>query len=291
MHHIPVLLEEVIDFLNLKPEHIYVDCTVGHGGHSFEILKKLNGKCTLIGLDRDQSALEIAKERLKDFKNCYLFHANFTELRDILNELKINKITGGILLDLGVNSMQLDEPERGFSFKNNAALDMRMDKNQKLTAQTIVNTYKEEDLANVIYKYGEERFSRRIARAIIQNRLKNGLIKGTLELAKIISNCYPNRKYFKIHPATRTFQALRIEVNKELENLESFFCFIKELLSPNSRLIVISFHSLEDRITKNFLKRNDAFKVLTKKPVIPSDIETEKNVRARSAKLRAAERL
>lgn len=291
MNHIPVLLEEVIGFLNLKPGHIYVDCTLGHGGHSIEILKRLDGNCTLIGIERDNSALQIAKSRLKDFKNCYLFHANFTGLKEILKELKISKITGGILLDLGVNSMQLDNPERGFSFKNNAPLDMRMDKNQKLTAQIIVNTYKEEDLANVIYRYGEERFSRRIARSIIHNRLKNGPIKDTLELAKIVSNCYPKGKHFKIHPATRTFQALRIEVNKELENLEKFFCFIEELLLPHSRLTIISFHSLEDRITKNFLKKNDAFKVLTKKPVIPSDIETEKNPRARSAKLRAAERL
>ncbi len=289
--HKPVLLDETISFLNIKPGLIYVDCTLGAGGHSLEILKRLNGNGILIGIDQDKSTLELAKQRLKDFSNCYLFHANFTELKTILAKLKISKITGGVLLDLGISSMQLDDSERGFSFKSDSILDMRMDKSQQLTAQAIVNKYKEEELANVIYKYGEERYSRRIARSIIQNRIKNGPVKTTLELANIVLNCYPKGKFFKIHPATRTFQAIRIEVNKELEKLEQFLCFIEELLLPPSRLTIISFHSLEDRITKHFLKNNSAFKVLTKKPVIPSDIEIKENPRSRSAKLRAAERI
>lgn len=286
--HKPVLLEEVINFLNVK-DGIYVDCTLGLGGHSEKILQILNGRGKLIGLERDEAALEIAKGRLKDFSNCYLFHANFLELNDVLKSLNIDKITGGVLLDLGVSSIQLDNPDRGFSFKNNASLDMRMDKNESLTAFKVVNNYRENELADLIYKYGEERYSRKIARLIVETRSKIGSIKTTNELASLVLKCYPKR-YFKTHPATRTFQALRIEVNKELESLDKFLCFIPELLLPNSRLCVISFHSLEDRIVKNFLKNNDKFNVLTKKPIVPSQDEIEKNIRARSAKLRAAEK-
>ena len=286
--HKPVLVEEVINLLNIK-EGIYVDCTVGHGGHSLEILKRLNGQGILIGIERDKEALEVAKDRLKEFSNCYLFHTNYVELKSILKSLNIDKISGGILLDLGVNSMQLEEASYGMSFKNDAQLDMRMDKNQDLTAFEIVNSYKESDLADLIYKFGEERFARKIARQIAENRAKKP-IKTTFELASLIIHCYPKNKWHKIHPATRTFQALRIEVNKELDNLEKFLCFIPELLLPASRLTVISFHSLEDRIIKQFLKKNSEFKTLTKKPIIPSDSEVEKNPRARSAKLRAAER-
>ena len=285
--HIPVLLNEVIDYLNIKDDSIYVDCTLGQGGHSLEILKKLNSKGKLVGIEQDKSQFEIAKERLKEFNNCYLFNSNFIELKNILQSLNIEKITGGVLLDLGANSAQLDDPNRGFSFKFDSPLDMRMDKSQSLTAHEVVNNYSESELADVIYRYGEERYSRKIARFIAQNKNK---INTTKELANIIFRCYPKDKRFKINPATKTFQALRIEVNKELENLEKFFCFTSELLLPKSRLTVISFHSLEDRITKHFLKNNKEFKVLTKKPIVPQAQELTNNPRARSAKLRAAEK-
>lgn len=291
--HKPVLLNETIDLLNINQNNTYVDCTLGLGGHSLEILNKLNGKGKLIGIEQDESILAIAKEKLKKFENCYLFHANFLDLPEILQTLKIDKISGGVLLDLGVNSIHFDDPERGFSFKSSGPLDMRMDKRQPLTAYKIINTYKEHELADIIFKFGEERLARKIARLIIQNRAKRP-IQTTEELANIIFNCYryiTNKSYFKTHPATKTFQALRIEVNKELENLEQKFCFIPELLLPHSRLTVISFHSLEDRITKNFLKNNRKFKILTKKPITPSSNEVKSNPRARSAKLRAAEKL
>jgi len=289
--HKPVLLNEVIEFLNIQKDKIYVDCTLGCGGHSIEILKQLGENGKLIGLEKDEIVLNIAKERLKGYKNCYLFHSDFTELREVLKSINIEKITGGVLLDLGVNSLQLDDPKRGFSFKASASLDMRMDKSQGLTAEKVINSYSEVELADIIYKYGEERYSRRIARKIIEIRQRQGKIKDTVELARLVLSCYPKGKFYKIHPATRTFQALRIEVNKELENLEQFFCFIQEPLLPESRLTVISFHSLEDRITKNFLKFNKSFKILTKKPVIPSENEMRDNPRARSAKLRAAEKI
>ena len=187
--------------------------------------------------------------------------------------------------------MQLDDPLRGFSLKNDGPLDMRMHQNQLLTAHKVINDYKEEELADIIYKYGEERYARKIARKIVQYRAKNKAVNSTKELANLVLYSYPKNKYFKIHPATRTFQAIRIEVNKELENLEEFLCFIPELLFPKSRLTVISFHSLEDRIIKNFLKNNGKFKILTKKPIIPTVEEIKNNSRSRSAKLRAAEKL
>ena len=233
--HKPVLINEVIDFLDIKPGNIYIDCTLGLGGHSLEILKRLNGTGKLIGIELDETALEIAKEKLKHFDNCYLVHSSFLDLPDILKNQKIDKISGGVLLDLGVNSIHLDNSERGFSFKNDALLDMRMDKRQSLTAYKVINTYKESELADIIYKYGEERYSRKIARLITQNKAKNGPLKTTGELANLVLNCYryaKNKKWFKTHPATKIFQALRIEVNKELENLDKFLCFIPELLLP-----------------------------------------------------------
>lgn len=294
--HKPVLLNEVINFLNIRRGKVYVDCTLGAGGHSFHILQKLEGNGILIGIEQDKETFEIAKDRLKQFKNCYLFNKNYLELRNILKSLNIcndiyngnEKITGGILLDLGINSIQLSNPSRGFSFQFDSPLDMRIDKTQKLTAESIVNECKESDLADLIYKYGEERYSRRIAKLIVRNRP----IKTTKELRDIVVNCYPkkNRNY-RIHPATKTFQALRIEVNNELANLEKFLCFTGELLLSGSRLIVISFHSLEDRIVKRFLKNNQDFKLLVKKPIIPSANELKDNPRARSAKLRVAEKI
>ena len=291
--HTPVLTTEVINYLNIEKNKTYVDCTLGNGGHSLEILKILNGTGKLIGLDKDKECIEIAKGRLKEFKNCYIYSysANFLDLKKYLNELNIQKITGGIVLDLGTNSGQLENPERGFSFKSEGPLDMRMDNTHGLTAHQVVNNYNESKLADIIYKYGEERYSRKIARSITSYKTKYGPIQTTKQLANIILNCYPKNKFYKIHPATRTFQAIRIEVNNELENLENFLRISGELLEVKSRLTVISFHSLEDRIVKNFLKNNGKFRVLTKKPVTPSCEEVKNNPRSRSAKLRAAERI
>lgn len=288
--HKPVLLNEMMDYLNIKEDSVYVDCTLGLGGHSLEILKHLNGRGILIGIEKDLASLEIAKVRLKAFKNCYLFHCDFLEIKAILKNLNIDNIRGGVLLDLGVNSLQLNTPHRGFSFNKDAPLDMRMDTRQSLTARKIINTYSESKLRDIIFNFGEERFSKKIAKYIIEKRIKQP-IKTTGELAEIVLKAYPKNKWFKIHPATRTFQAIRIEVNQELKKLEQFFCIIPELLLPKSRLTVISFHSLEDRITKNFLRGSKEFITLTKKPVVPSQDELEKNPRARSAKLRAAEKI
>lgn len=263
---------------------------MGLGGHSKEILKRLSKKGMLIGLEQDINALEIARKNLQEYTNCYLFNTNFINLPDVLKELKIEKITGGVLLDLGVSSLQFDSPERGFSFQNDGPLDMKMDENGEMDAYYVVNKYKENDLANVIYKYGEDRLSRRIAKSIVENRLKKP-INTTLELANIILKCYPKGKWFKTHPATKTFQALRIEVNKELEVLDKFLCFIPELLGTQSRLSVISFHSLEDRIVKIFFKSHEGLRKITKKPITPSEDEIKSNPRSRSSKLRVAEKI
>ncbi len=289
--HKSVLLHEVISSLNIRNGLVYVDCTLGFGGHSFEIAKLLNNQGMLIGLEQDEETLEYAKKRLSQFNNCYLFHSNYIQLKEVLKELNIEKISGGVLLDLGINSYQLDTPDRGFSFQAEGPLDMRFDKTQQLTASEIVNNYTEYDLSEIIFKYGEDRYSRRIARSIVYTRKQAGPIQTTKELANIILKSYPNNKYHKIHPATKTFQALRIEVNKELDNLNNFLCFIQELLLPSARLSVISFHSLEDRIAKIFLKNNKDFKILTKKPMIPSTDELKTNPRSRSAKLRIAEKI
>ena len=288
--HKSVLLHEIISYLNIRDGLIYVDCTLGFGGHSFEIAKSLNNHGKLIGLDQDEETLEYAKKRLSEFNNCYLVHSNYIHLKEVLKKLNVEKISGGVLLDLGINSYQLSSPDRGFSFQTDGPLDMRFDKNEPLTAYKVVNNYTEEDLSEIIFKYGEDRYSRRIAKSIVYRRKQTGHIKTTKELANIILKCYPNNKYHKIHPATRTFQALRIEVNKELDNLNNFLCFIQELLLPSARLCVISFHSLEDRIVKIFLKNNKDFKILTKKPIIPSADELKTNPRSRSAKLRVAEK-
>ena len=288
--HIPVLLNEVLENLNIKEDAIYVDCTLGLGGHSKEILKRLSKKGILIGLEQDENALKIAKDNLSEYSNCYLFNTNFVNLPDVLKELKIEKITGGVLIDLGVSSLQFDTAERGFSFQNDGPLDMRMDKNSEVDAYYVVNKYRENELADVIFNYGEERLARKIARFIVENRLKKP-INTTLELANIILRCYPKGKWFKTHPATKTFQALRIEVNKELEVLDKFLCFIPELLGTQSRLSVISFHSLEDRIVKNSFKSREELRRLKKKPIIPTEDEIKNNPRSRSEKLRVAEKI
>lgn len=302
-NHKSVLLNESINGLNIRPDGIYVDGTLGGAGHSIEILKKLkNG--LLIGIDRDEDALSAAKEKLKDFKNVKYIHGNHDDIKEILEELEIPKVDG-ILLDLGVSSYQLDEKNRGFSYMHDARLDMRMDKSQRLDAEYVVNNYKEEDLAKIIYEYGEEKFSRRIAKNICEERKKNK-IETTSQLVKIIENSVPLKK--DGHPAKRTFQALRIEVNNEIKPLYDCIENSIDCLNPGGRLCVITFHSLEDRAVKEAFVQAQGVckcppglpycmcgkvtkgKIITKKPIIPTDEEQQENSRSRSAKLRIFER-
>ena len=276
----------------------------GGAGHSEEIVKRLSEKGLLIGIDRDEEALEAAKKRLEKYKNVKYIHGNHDDINKLLED--IGKVDG-ILLDLGVSSYQLDEKTRGFSYMENARLDMRMDKTQKLTAEDVVNEYSEEKLANIIYKYGEERFSRNIARNICKER-QTKRIETTEELVNIIKNSIPKAKQNSGHPAKRTFQAIRIEVNNELEPLYNTILNSIECLKENGRLAVITFHSLEDRAVKEaFIKAEGKCtcpkdlpycvcnyksygKIITRKPILPSKEEQEENSRSKSAKLRIFER-
>ena len=248
-NHKPVLLKECIEGLNINPDGIYVDGTLGGAGHSKEILKLLSPKGRLIGIDRDQDALKVAKDRLKNFKNVTYVYGNHDDIKEILESLNIDKVDG-ILLDLGVSSYQIDTEERGFSYMLDSSLDMRMDIGQSLTAKEIVNTYKEEELARIIYEYGEEKFSKAIAKKIVQSRNKKE-IETTSELVEIIKNAIPHYDKSAGHPAKRTFQAIRIEVNNEIEPLYNTVKNAIECLKPGGRLCVITFHSLEDRAVKN----------------------------------------
>lgn len=251
------------------------------------ILEKLAGTGHLYSFDQDINVINKQSERLKEatgFDNYTLVHSNFSELANYCEEQEL-KIDGGILMDLGLSSIQLDDPARGFSFNNEGPLDMRMDQDAELSAHDVVNKYREEDLANLIYKYGDERLSRRIAKAIVSKRP----INTTTELADIVKGCHP--KYSKIHPATRTFQALRVYVNKELEVLEEVLASAKAVLEPEARIIVLSFQSQEDRIAKWAFRNSEDLEILTKKPIKPSDEETQANPRARSVKLRAAKKI
>ena len=303
--HKSVLLNECIEGLNIKEDGIYLDGTMGGAGHSKEIVKRLSNKGLLIGVDRDMEAICVAKERLAEFPNVEFVHDNHDNIKEILENLEIDKIDG-ILLDLGVSSYQLDERNRGFSYMGEAELDMRMDKTQTLTAKEVVNTYSEEDLANIIYEYGEERFSRGIARKICEMR-KAKEIETTAELVSIIESVVPRKKQDG-HPAKRTFQAIRIEVNDEIKPLYNTVLNSIDVLKPGGRLCIITFHSLEDRAVKNAMI--DAAgkcicppglpycscgmvslgKVITKKPIFPTDEEMEENSRSKSAKLRIFEK-
>lgn len=288
--HVPVLLEESTDLLLGNRGKLYVDCTLGLGGHTKRILEK-NPEAFVIGIDRDEEAIELAKENLKEFEGRFaIYKANFADLDVVLEAEGVDKVDG-FLFDLGVSMFQL-KSERGFSFQIDAPLDMRMDKEQKLTAYRVVNEYPEKELARIIWEYGEERLSRKIARAIVQYR-KRKPIETTKELADIILSVYPERlKHGRIHPATKTFQAIRIEVNRELESLKEALEKTTDRLNPKGRLVVISFHSLEDRIVKNFFREHSQeLKILTKKPITPSEEEIRMNPAARSAKLRAGERV
>lgn len=247
-NHKPVLLTECITGLNIKPDGIYVDGTMGGAGHSKKIVEQLSKNGRLIGIDRDLEALETAKSRLQDYQNVTYVHGNHDDIKQILEDLQINKVDG-ILLDLGVSSYQIDEKQRGFSYMHDSALDMRMDQTQDLTAHNVVNTYPEEKLAEIIYEYGEERFSRQIAKAICFERRKK-TIDTTKELVEIIKNAVPYYDKNAGHPAKRTFQAIRIEVNDEIRPLKNTVRQAIECLKTNGRLCIITFHSLEDRAVK-----------------------------------------
>lgn len=304
-NHTPVLLNECIQGLKINPKGIYVDGTMGGAGHSSEIVKKLDSTGILIGIDRDTDALKVAKERLKEFENVRFVHDNHDNIRNILENLEIEKVDG-ILLDLGVSSYQLDERNRGFSYMGEAKLDMRMDRTQELDAKTVVNKYSEEKLADLIYEYGEERFSRQIAKKICEIR-KEKEIETTLELVKIIESVVPRRPN-EGHPAKRTFQAIRIEVNNELKPLYQTTMDCIKCLKPNGRLCIITFHSLEDKMVKKAMVdaagkctcppglpycvcgAKSFGKVITKKPILPSEQEMNFNARSKSAKLRIFER-
>ena len=304
--HKPVLLNECIEGLNIKQDGIYVDGTLGGAGHSKEILKKLSAKGLLIGIDRDEEAINAAKNNLKEFKNVKYIHGNHDDIKEILEDIGIEKVDG-ILLDLGVSSYQLDERNRGFSYLGENDLDMRMDKSQSLTAKDVVNKYKEEDLANIIYEYGEERFSRQIAKNICIYRKKKQ-IETTKELVEIIEKSIPKAKQNEGHPAKRTFQAIRIEVNNEIKPLEKTVSDSIECLKEKGRLCIITFHSLEDRAVKNSFNRAKGICtcpkdlpycicgaekkgiVINKKPIIASKEEQEENSRSKSAKLRIFEK-
>ena len=304
--HKPVLLKECIEGLNIKKDGIYVDGTLGGAGHSKEILRNLSKKGLLIGIDRDEDALNAAKQNLKEFKNVKYIHGNHDDIKEILEDIGIDKVDG-ILLDLGVSSYQLDEKNRGFSYLGENELDMRMDKSQSLTAKIVVNTYKEEDLANIIYEYGEEKFSRSIARNICKYR-KQKEIETTKELVEIIENSIPKSKQIGGHPAKKTFQAIRIEVNNEIKPLEKTVEDCIDVLAPKGRLCIITFHSLEDRAVKNAYNKakgictcpkdlpycvcgaKELGIIINKKPIIASYEEQEDNTRSKSAKLRIFEK-
>lgn len=304
--HIPVLLEECIKGLNIKKDGIYVDGTLGGAGHTSKILELLSQEGLLIGIDRDEEALNAAQKRLSQYNNVTYVHGNHDEIKNILSDLKIPKVDG-ILLDLGVSSYQLDEEKRGFSYISDAPLDMRMDKSEKLTAEYIVNNYSEESIANIIYEYGEEKFSRSIAKNICEYR-ENKKIETTKELVEIIEKSIPNSAKKNGHPAKRTFQALRIEVNNEIKPLIKTIEDCIDVLKPKGRLCVITFHSLEDRAVKEaYLSAQGKCtcpgdlpycvcgykslgRIITKKPIIPTEEEMTENSRSKSAKLRIFEK-
>ncbi|MBI5044140.1 MAG: 16S rRNA (cytosine(1402)-N(4))-methyltransferase RsmH [Nitrospirae bacterium] len=304
--HTPVLLKEAVELLNCKKGGVYIDCTVGAGGHAERILELSSPDGVIIGIDQDEEILKIAEERLKRFgERTRLVHGNFSDIKDVMK----NENVDGILFDLGVSSYQLEDKERGFSFMSDAPLDMRMDKKTKITAADIINRSSERELSEIIFKYGEERFAKRIASFIVRERERKP-IATTLQLSDIIMKAIPARFHAqKIHLATRTFQALRIAVNRELEILEKSLLDAVDILKPEGRMCVISFHSLEDRIVKRTFQRLEkgcicppkipvcqcgikpSIKIITKKPVAPAEMEIKANPRARSAKLRAAEKL
>lgn len=307
-NHVSVLLEETIENLNIKPDGIYVDGTLGSGGHSHEICRRLSDKGKLFGIDQDDAAIEAASERLKEFGDkVTIIHSNYRNMKEELTKRGVVKVDG-IILDLGVSSYQLDTVDRGFTYKQDAPLDMRMDRRNVKTAKDIVNSYKEEELYRILRDYGEEKFAKNIARLIVKHREKDE-ITTTKELTSIIEQAIPLK--FRInggHPAKRTFQALRIELNEELTVLRDTLDDMVDLLNTKGRICIITFHSLEDRIVKVNFKNNEnpctcppdfpicvcgkkpKGKVISRKPILPSEEEMNRNKRAKSAKLRVFEK-
>lgn len=309
-NHYSVLLNETIENLNIKPDGIYVDGTLGGGGHAYQVASRLSEKGRLIGIDQDADAIAAAGERLKEFGDkITIIRSNYANMKEELHRIGAEKVDG-IVLDLGVSSFQLDTPERGFTYRDeNAPLDMRMDDRQSLTAKDIVNGYSEMDLYRIIRDYGEDKFAKNIAKHIVQERAKKP-IETTGELTEIIRASIPMKvQVTGGHPAKRTFQAIRIELNKELEVLQNNLDDMIDLLNPGGRICIITFHSLEDRIVKTNFKRNEnpctcpsdfpvcvcgkksKGKVVTRKPILPSEEELEVNSRSKSAKLRVFERV
>lgn len=306
--HVPVLKDECMECLHVKEGGIYIDGTLGGGGHSFYILSKLNNTGRLIAIDKDMEAIQAAKEKLKGFSNVIYVNDKHENIKEILNKLNIEE-ADAVLLDLGVSSYQLDNEDRGFSYTKNAALDMRMDKTSKLTAKDVVNKYSEEELINIFFKYSEEKYSKYIAKNIIIKRQEKE-IETTYELVEIIKESMPRRALVeKQHPAKRIFQAIRIEVNGELTNLENTIIDSVNMLKKGGRILVITFHSLEDRIVKRTFEKLEGRctcpsdfpkcicnyisfgRIITKKPIEANIKELENNSRARSAKLRVFERI
>ena len=305
--HKSVLLNETIDGLNIKPDGIYVDGTLGGGGHAYEVCRRLGEKGSIVGIDQDAAAIEAASARLKDFgEKVTIVRSNYCDMKSKLHELGIDKVDG-IVLDLGVSSYQLDTAERGFSYREDAPLDIRMDTRQKMTARDIVNDYTEADLYRVIRDYGEDKFAKNIAKHIVQARAVKP-VETTAELSEIIRASIPMKFQKKSgHPAKRTFQAIRIELNRELDVLRDSLDDMIDLLNPGGRLCIITFHSLEDRIVKSAFRKNEnpctcppdfpvcvcgkksKGSIITKKPILPSEEELEYNSRSKSAKLRIFE--
>lgn len=307
--HVPVLLAEVASYLHCKANGIYLDATVGSGGHAFKILNDHPEIKALIAIDRDEDAIKRARKRLEPFSHkTFIVQDNFIHARAILQNLNVHE-PDGILLDLGVSSWQLEDPKRGFSFRLEGPLDMRMDRNLTTTAFDLVNTLSASHLEHILYHYGEERFASRISKTLVREREKEP-ISDTLRLSQlVISSIPPSHRHRKIHPATKTFQALRIAVNNELDNLRTFIEEGIDLLARKGRFCIVSFHSLEDRIVKTQFRRfakghvsderglpirtiePGKIKIITKKPIIPQPEEIRENPRARSAKMRVAEKL
>ena len=305
-YHIPVLYYETLDNLVINPDGIYIDCTLGGGSHSEGILERLSDKGLLISIDQDTNAIEYSKKRLEKFGSKWkVFKGNFENIDTIAYMASVDKVDG-ILMDIGVSSKQLDDPKRGFSYRYDVKLDMRMNTEQKISAYDVVNTYSDEQLSKIIFEYGEERHARKIAKLIVEER-KSSPIEKTSDLIALIKRAYPERA--SKHPAKKTFQAIRIEVNRELEVLENAMSKAVELLKVGGRLAIITFHSLEDRIVKNKFKDLATackcpkdipicvcggvkkFEIITKKPIIPIDDELKNNNRAHSSKLRILERI
>lgn len=303
--HKPIMLSEILSGLDIKPDGIYLDCTIGGAGHSKEIATKLSNKGCLIGIDKDQDALDVCKERLKDYPFVKLVKADFKDVESVLDNLGIENLDG-VLLDLGVSSYQLDNPERGFSFRFDSKLDMRMDKSQKLTAYDVVNTYSQKHLTRILAEYGEEEYASSIAKNIVLKRS----IETTKQLANIIENSMPKKVVFKRNGAhKKSFQAIRIEVNGELDRLFETINYLISKLKSGGRIAILTFHSLEDRIVKNAFKINatgcvcppktpicicghkQVITLVNKKPIMATESEIQENSRSKSAKLRIAEKI